>query len=79
MLSDREPEVISPGPSANIGGAIIVARSITDAAALNLAGEVLDEVEPKQHQQDLIRSLAMLLDDYGLRRAANTIRERYAK
>ncbi|QDT73526.1 hypothetical protein I41_27150 [Lacipirellula limnantheis] len=79
MSKDCEPEAISPGPSANVGGTIFSARSITEAAALNLAGDILDEVKPKRRQPDLIHSLAMLLDDHGLRRAANTLRERYRK
>ncbi|BBO32267.1 hypothetical protein [Lacipirellula parvula] len=74
VASDSPPE-----HSADVGGRLIEARSVTEAAALNMAGAILDETEPKTHKRELIQSLSELLEAYGLLRAARTLRERYIR
>lgn len=78
MEEDRDLRDSTAAFLANVGGRVIVARSVTDAAVLNLAGEILAEDPPKRHDTTLIESIATLLDGYDLRRAAGTLRERHS-
>jgi hypothetical protein len=60
-----------------VGGQTINACDRTDAAALSLAGNILDENERRHHDGNVIESLATVLEKYGLIRAAATLRQRH--
>jgi hypothetical protein len=79
MSEDRNLHDSSPTLTANVGGVVVAARSVSDAAVLNLAGDILNEVTPKRHDPALLLSMATLLNAYGLSRAAKTLRERSTK
>ena len=78
MSEDSKPKR-SPAHPVDVGGHAIDALNRTDAAALSLAGKILDEdeCERRQHDRNLILSLAAVLERYGLRRAAATLSKRY--
>lgn len=78
MEKDRDLRDASATVLANVGANAIVARSVSDAAVLNLANEILAEDPPKRHDKTLIASIATLLEDYGLRREAGALRKRYS-
>lgn len=78
MGEDREQKG-SPAHAVDVGGVTIAARNVTDAAALSLAGELLNKVQPQDRQPELVQTLATLLESYGLHRQADALRERYIK
>ena len=77
MPEESEPKSPLPAHFADVGGTIYTASNVNDAAALALAGNILDEVELRKHPRELIQSLATILDKYSLNRAAKVLRERH--
>ena len=76
-MPERSKHKRSPEHPVDVGGQTINSCDRTDAAALCLAGNILDESERRHHDRNLIESLATVLEKYGLIRAAVTLRQRY--
>lgn len=66
-----------PQFTANLGGDTVFCHNATDAAAISLAGNMLDESPSGSHMKDLVISLSDVLERYGRRQAASTLRRRF--
>jgi hypothetical protein len=60
-----------------LGGRTIMCQNNTDAAAVTLAGAILDEIAPAPRQREMIVSLAAVLRRYQCERASTTLLRRY--